>query len=81
MIFDFGIARAAGKQPSVRLGLALCAIALGILTWYVVVSPNYPVQVVVQSLLFVIFDLYAAYACLQVTDARRTHTFACLPHC
>ncbi len=78
MIFDFGIARAAGKQPSVRLGLALCAIALGILTWHVVVSPNYPVQVVVQSLLFVVFDLYAAYACLQVTDARRTHTFRLL---
>jgi diguanylate cyclase (GGDEF)-like protein len=75
MIFDYGIVRAAGRKPPVRLGVALCAVALASLTWNTVVSPNYAAGVVTQNLFFVGFDLYAAYACLRVSEAGRTVTF------
>lgn len=74
MIFDYGIARAAGKEPPVKLGLTLCAVALIALAWTVVVS-NYPAGVMVQNLVFVTFDLYAAHACLKVSEGGRTVTF------
>ncbi|MDR3438320.1 GGDEF domain-containing protein [Telmatospirillum sp.] len=75
MIFDYGIVRAAGKRPSVKLGLALCATAVGSLAWHEFVWPSYPAQVVTQNSVFVIFDLYAAYACLTVSGTRIAVTF------
>lgn len=75
MFFDYGIARAAGRRPPLKLGLALCALALGSMAWYSLVSPNYAARVLTQNLLFVSFDLYAAYACLKVPEPRQTFTF------
>lgn len=75
MIFDYGIVRAAGKQPPVKVGLTICALAIGSLAWHTLVSPDYRVLFVTQNLLFVIFDLYAAYACLKVSEGSRTLTF------
>lgn len=75
MIFDYGIVRAAGRTPPARLGLALCALALGSLAWYSYGSPDYAMRSITQNLVFVIFDLYAAYACLTVGAAGIVPTF------
>jgi diguanylate cyclase (GGDEF)-like protein len=75
MIFDYGIARAAGRKPSVKLGLALCALVIGSLAWYSFVSPNRPARILTHHLALVIFDLYAAHACLTVSKASQTLTF------
>ena len=75
MIFDFGIVRAAGKQPPLKLGLAICALAVGSVAWHNLVSPNHAAQVLTQNLVFAFFDLYAAYACWKVAEAGRVVTF------
>jgi len=74
MIFDYGIARAAGKEPPVKLGFTLCGAALIFLAWTIAVS-NYPAGVIAQNLVFVTFDLYAAHACLKVSEIGKTVTF------
>ena len=75
MIFDYAIVRAAGKQPPVKLGIAICALAVGSAAWHSLVSPNHAAQVLTQNLVFAFFDLYAAYACSKVTEAGRVLTF------
>jgi len=75
MIFDFGIVRAAHREPPFKLGLVLCAIALAFMTWYCVVTPDYPAQVLTQNLWFVSLDLYAAFACLTVARKGSSLTF------
>lgn len=69
MLFDFGIARAAGKYPPLALGFAVCAVGNGVLAWFVFVTPNYPAAVLAQNLIFFGFDFYAAVACF---DAKRS---------
>ena len=75
MIFDYAIVRAAGKQPPVKLGIAICALAVGSAAWHSLVSPNHAAQVLTQNLVFAFFDLYAAYACSKVVEAGRVLTF------
>ena len=75
MIFDYAIVRAAGKQPPVKLGIAICALAVGSAAWHSLVSPNHAAQVLTQNLVFAFFDLYAAYACWKVVEAGRVLTF------
>jgi len=75
MIFDYGIVRAAGKQPPLKLGLAICALAVGSAAWHSLVSPNHAAQVLTQNLVFAFFDLYAAHACWKVAEAGRVLTF------
>ena len=75
MIFDFGIVRAAGRQPPLRLGLAICALGVGSAAWHSLVSPNHAGQVLTQNLVFAFFDLYAAHACWKVSEANRVLTF------
>ena len=75
MIFDFGIVRAAGRQPPLRLGLAICALGVGSAAWHSLVSQNHAGQVLTQNLVFAFFDLYAAYACWKVSEANRVLTF------
>jgi len=75
MIFDYGIVRAAGKQPPLKLGLAICTLAVGSAAWNNLVSPNHAAQVMTQNLVFAFFDLYAAHACWKLADAGRVVTF------
>ena len=75
MIFDFGIVRAAGRPPPLRLGLAICALGVGSAAWHSLVSPNHAGQVLTQNLVFAFFDLYAAHACWKVSEANRVLTF------
>ncbi|MBS1227195.1 MAG: hypothetical protein H6R17_472 [Proteobacteria bacterium] len=75
MIFDYGIVRAAGKQPPLKLGLAICTLAVGSAAWNSLVSPNHAAQVMTQNLVFAFFDLYAAHACWKLADAGRVVTF------
>lgn len=71
MLFNFGIVKAAERKPPFGLGLALCAVASGILAWFTLLSPNYPANVLTQNLVFLTLDLYTAYACLKARTARR----------
>ena len=75
MVFDYGIARAAGKKPSVKLGLVLCALVIVSLVWHGFVAPNRSARILIHHLVFVAFDLYAAYACLSCSKTSRAVTF------
>lgn len=78
MIFDYGIVKAAGKKPSIKLGLGLCGLVIGSLAWWSLVSPNRPARILVHHLVLAGFDLYAVYACLTVGKTSRTNTFRLL---
>ena len=75
MLFDFGVVKASGREPSFELGLAFCTLAIGILAWFTLGSPNYPAAVLTQNLVFLTFDLYTAYACLKAKTAKGNYTF------
>ena len=78
MLFNFGIVKAAGRKPSFSSGLAICALAITILAWLNLESPNYRAAVLTQNLVFLTFHLYAAYACLRATTVKGNHTFRIL---
>ena len=75
MLFNFGIVRATERKPPLGFGLALCAVASGILAWFKLGSPNYPAAVLTQNLVFLAFDLYTAHACFKARTAKANHTF------
>lgn len=75
MIFDYGIIKAAGRKPSLKLGLALCALVVVSLVLYSVVDQNRPARILIHHVALAIFDLYAAFACLTHSGTSRTKTF------
>ena len=75
MLFNFGIVKATDRKPPLNFGLALCTVAIGILAWFVLGSPNYPAGVLTQNLVFLTLDLYTAYACLTARTAKGNYTF------
>lgn len=75
MLFNFGIVKATGRQPPLRLGLTLCIVAIGVLAWFALATPNYPVRILTQNLVFLTLDLYTAYACLTARAAKGNYTF------
>ena len=78
MLFNFGIVKASGRKLSLGLGLAFCTLAIGTLVWFTFGSKNYPAAVLTQNLVFLTFDLYTAYACLQARTTKGNHTFRIL---
>ncbi|MTJ83871.1 MAG: GGDEF domain-containing protein [Telmatospirillum sp.] len=75
MIFNYGIVRAAGRRPPMMPGILLCVVAIGLLAWFTLVTPDYRPQVLTQNTVFAVFDLSAAYACLRVREAGVARTF------
>ncbi len=75
MLFTFGIARAAGRRPALRLGLAVCVLAIGMLTWFVVGESDYQGGVLMQGLVFLGFYIYVAYTCFTARAEKGNHTF------
>lgn len=75
MLFNYGIARAAGQNPSIKAGLILCLLACGLITWFTLGARNYPAAVLAHNAVFLAFDLYTAYACLKVRTIKGNHTF------
>ena len=75
MIFDYGIVKATGREPPLKLGLTLCAVALGALVWHGIWVPNRAGVIFSHNLVLITFDLYAAYACLTAPKSCRTLTF------
>lgn len=75
MLFNFGIVKAADRRPPVKSGLAWCAVANAVLAWFVLGAPNYPAAVLTQNLVFLILDLYTAYACLKAKATKGNYTF------
>ena len=78
MYFEFGIARAAGKKPPVALGWWLCAGVLAVTAWYTYGVSDYAARVITQNIFFISLEVYAAYACFTVTEAKKTLTFRML---
>lgn len=74
MIFDYGIVKATGRQPPLKLGLTFCAVALGTLVGHGI-SSNQAGAVFSHNLVLITFDLYAAYACLTAPHSSRSLTF------
>ena len=74
MIFDYGIVKATGRQPPLKLGLTFCAVALGALVGHGI-SSNQAGAVFSHNLVLITFDLYAAYACLTAPHSSRSLTF------
>lgn len=50
-------------------------MAIELLAWFTVGSPNYPAGVLTQNLVFLTLDLYTAYACLTAKSAKGNYTF------
>jgi diguanylate cyclase (GGDEF)-like protein len=75
MAFDFGIVRAADRRPPYKLGAAICALAVGCIAWFTLAAPDHRSAALTQNLVFVFFDLYAAWACLRVSEPSRALTF------
>jgi diguanylate cyclase (GGDEF)-like protein len=75
MIFDYGIVRASGKTPPLKLGLVLCALTIGSLIFFGMMYPSRPVRLLIYHMFFIIFDGYAAYACLTHANTSRRTTF------
>lgn len=75
MLFNFGIVKATDRKPPLNSGLAFCAVAIAVLAWFTLGSPNYPAGVLTQNLVFLTLDLFTAYACLKAKTAKGNHTF------
>ncbi len=75
MLFNFGVVKATGREPSYRLGAVSCTLAVAILAWFAVVTPDYPAAVLTQNTVFLGFDIYTAYACLSAKTEKGNHTF------
>lgn len=75
MLFDLGVVKATGRPAPLKAGLAVCAAALALLIWYSFVTPSFAARIFTHNLAFVIFDFYAACACLSVVDNQKRHTF------
>ncbi len=70
MLFNFGVVKASGREPPFRLGLVSCAVAVLILGWFSIVTPDYPAAVLTQNTVFLGFDIYTAYACLSAKTVK-----------
>lgn len=75
MIFNFGIVKATGRMPPFKFGLVICAVAIVVIAWFTLGSPNYSAGVVAHNLVFLAFDLYVACACLKARTVEGNHTF------
>jgi diguanylate cyclase (GGDEF)-like protein len=75
MIFDYGIVKAAGKKPPVKLGLLICAVLFCLPLWHRFMFLDWIARITSHHLILGIFDLYACYACLAVSKNSRTITF------
>lgn len=78
MLFNFGIAKAAGRKPPFYLGLAFCALANVLLVWFTVISPAPLVAALIHNFFIIALDLYVAYACLKATAPKGNQTFRIL---
>ena len=78
MLFNFGIVKAANGKPPLRAGLALCIVAIGLLAWISLATPNYAAAVLIQNLVFAVLYLYTAVVCLRAQTAKGNHTFRLL---
>jgi diguanylate cyclase (GGDEF)-like protein len=78
MIFNFGIVKAAGRRPPFYLGVNFCLLAIALLLWFTLVTPNPPARALIHNFVIIAFDLYVAYACLKAKAAKGNYTFKIL---
>lgn len=78
MIFNYGVIKATGQKPPLRLGLAFGIVAIGLAVWFAIGSWNSAAASLSHNTVFVVVHLYTAYACLRATTARGNHTFRIL---
>lgn len=78
MIFNYGVIKATGRRPPLRIGLAFGVLAIGLLIWFTLGSWGKPAASLSHNMVFVIVHLYTAYACLRATTAKGNHTFSIL---
>ena len=78
LIFNYGVVKATGRKPPLRMGLAFGIVAIGLVIWLTIGSWNSPAALVSHNLVFVIAHGYTAYACLRAETTKGNHTFRIL---
>lgn len=69
-----GTVLAAEQTPPWRAGMALAAASAAGVAWYLWATPNIAARTVVITLPLLLFDGYAAWACMQVKGSKRANT-------
>lgn len=78
IIFNYGVVKAAGQKPSLKIGLAFGIVAIGLVAWFAFGAGNITAASVSHNTVFVVTHLYTAYACLHAKTAKGNHTFRIL---
>lgn len=78
LMIDGGIVIAAERKPPWFAGIALAAVSIVAAAWLILVQPDFGTRTVAVSLPPMLFDAYAAAACLRARTGRRTVTLRLL---
>jgi len=78
LLIDAGIVIAAGAMPPWRTGLGMVAVAVLLTGWTLLVVPDFAWRTVFNSLPGILFDAYAALACLRAPRSRSRATLLLL---
>ena len=78
MMIDGGTVIAAERKPLWRAGIGLFLLAQVPATWFTLVSPDYGLRTLSNSLPVIIFDFYAAATCLRFRGGERATTLRIL---
>lgn len=78
LAIDGGIVIAARRTPPWRLGVLIFLAAMAGAYWLLLVTPDFVLRTAVVSLPGILFDIYAALACLRARVGRRTTTLRIL---
>jgi diguanylate cyclase (GGDEF)-like protein/PAS domain S-box-containing protein len=70
LLIDAGIVIAAGARPPWRTGIVIGAVGAVMTGWLLLVAPDYALRTVFNSLPGILFDSYAAFACLRARKSR-----------
>lgn len=75
MIFNFGVARAADRNPPWLAGCLVSIASVASLYWFSIVDPVYVARLVIFNAAELFFDGYAVYCCLAYSHDNRKTTF------
>ena len=78
LIIDAGIVIAAGRRPPWRTGAGIAIFGVLLTAWFLLVVPDLPLRTLGNSLPGVLFDGYAAAACLRARRGRNKATLLVL---
>lgn len=78
LIIDAGIVIAAGQKPPWRAGIGIAGVGALMTGWFLVAVPDLALRTAFNSLPGMLFDCYAAMACLRAGKGRSRMTLVLL---